>query len=94
MFDQQALALGIFAGANGGDDAFVVAPDGLQVAEIGKGIELDRLIGVPVGVEQTDDKRVVQTSVDRQVQLAVFLVGNLDTRLAQLLPGAATSARR
>jgi hypothetical protein len=70
----------------------VVVPNLLEVIVIGVHVQAHGFIGFPIRLEHAEHKGVIQTLVDHHVQLAVFLVRDLDLRALQFIPGAAHQA--
>ena len=83
----------VVARVQGLGDPLVVAPHFLKITVVGVGVELDRLVGVPVGLEQAQDEGVFQALEDAQVERAVFGVGDLDALGVQLGVRRPTSRR-
>jgi hypothetical protein len=75
------------AGCDGLDDAFVVGPDLTQVGQVGVGIELDGLVGGPIGFEQAGDEGVAEPAEYREVEAPVLGMRDRDRAAVQPGPG-------
>src|SRR5579859_3163029 len=84
---QQAVALVRVTGNNRVDDTLVIGPDFTQILQVGEHAQSYRLVGFPVGLQQSLHENVVQVLVDGEVEQAVFGVGDLDRPPVELGPG-------
>ena len=84
MFDKSVFCGVDVAFVDFVEDVAMIVPDALQIVVIGVEIEFDGLVGIPIGFEQAEHKRIFQVPEDAQMKLAVFDVGDLDPLVIEL----------
>ncbi len=65
----------------------MICPNLLQIIKVSIQVQTDRFICVPKCFEQSLYKRVSQFSINLQVKLSMFLIGNLSGMTFQFNPG-------
>ena len=57
---------------------FVIGPDAAQIIVISENIKPNGLIGFPIGFQYSIHKRIIQSAIDGEVELFVFVMGYLN----------------